>query len=277
LIEYWAESARSAIAGLEVPVNAVKDAFDGLAEKAAFWGSIAGSLEGGILNPKIKITAIKEAVHAMSEIPKQIEDEKAARLAQIKSEIEARKAARAAREEDERAKGAAIREEVEALQESEDMLNGIIDAEFEAFDKSKTKEIKLAEEVADERKRLAVEAAQAEIDALNDKLSAAERIADMTVRQFVDEQREKKNAARQWERDQARAERLRGNRKGADFVAAVDAIKAARAAVPGLQGGIKGAEANLEALQTQGNRTLADMLAELGKIRADQTKLLSMG
>lgn len=138
--------------------------------------------------------------------------------------------------------------------------------------------LKLQESIAKAQKESSVKAAETEIKALEDAESKRKEIADSTVAAYLEQIRSKKQADKQWARDQLRAERLRGRGgRAGEFVQAVDAIKAARGAGGQMDQALGDARSRLEALNADGNKTLNDMLGELKTISAEQAKLLSMG
>ena len=138
--------------------------------------------------------------------------------------------------------------------------------------------LKLQEGITKAQKEASVKSAEEEIKALEDAESKRREIADSTVAAYLDQIRSKKQADKQWERDQLRAERLRGRGgRAGEFVQAVDAIKAARGAGGQMDQALGDARSRLEALNADGNKTLNDMLGELKTISAEQARLLSMG
>ncbi|MCK9571393.1 hypothetical protein M0R72_20765 [Candidatus Pacearchaeota archaeon] len=138
--------------------------------------------------------------------------------------------------------------------------------------------LKLQEGITKAQKEASVKSAEEEIKALEDAESKRREIADSTVSAYLDQIRSKKQADKQWERDQLKAERLRGRGGSAgEFVQAVDAIKAARGAGGQMDQALGDARSRLEALNADGNKTLNDMLGELKTISAEQARLLSMG
>ena len=122
-------------------------------------------------------------------------------------------------------------------------------------------------------------AATAEIEMLRKVKAAKEAIAKETVRSYIDGIRNKRKADAQWVRDQARAERLRGQsgRGATDFVSAVDAIRGAREGAPAMAANLKAAEANAQQLDMSRNRSLSTMTSELKGIRKDNAALMAAG
>jgi hypothetical protein len=130
--------------------------------------------------------------------------------------------------------------------------------------------------LAEERKKNAAAA----IEQARAQVAATERLAATSVRSYISEARAKKSAARQWERDQEMAEKLKkrahlteGQR---EFIQAVDAIGAAKAAAPGQQAQLTKAEKELAAMQEQG-RTLHQVRDEIIALNQGLQKLLAAG
>jgi len=123
------------------------------------------------------------------------------------------------------------------------------------------------------------QAAKEEIAELRAAKAAKEAIAKETVRSYIDGIRNKRKADAQWVRDQARAERLRGQsgRGATDFVSAVDAIRGAREGAPAMAANLKAAEANAQQLDMSRNRSLSTMTSELKGIRKDNAALMAAG
>ncbi len=155
---------------------------------------------------------------------------------------------------------AAITDNTEAIKTAKDKL-----AEIE---KEKTEIIK-----AEQAKRL-----EGERETAQKQLAIAEEIAAKTVKSYIDEVKQKRAQDKQWSKDVARAEVLRGrgDQRSQDFVQAVDAIKKARGDIPGLQSMADQASAQLAAAQST-SKTLEQLLAEQKGINGRLESLMRMG
>lgn len=171
-------------------------------------------------------------------------------------------------------------EREDAADVTEDDIEPVSLAEAGAVDSAeqiealKKRQIDLTEELAEAERRRAKDA----LDGVRAEMRERERMAQKTVAGYLDEIRRRRQAERQWERDKARAERLRGRgEQGAiDFVAAVDAIKEAREAVPEMQRREADLMRQIEESQKQ-TRTLETMADELKAVHADLQQLLAAG
>lgn len=132
----------------------------------------------------------------------------------------------------------------------------------------------LAEQLADKEKAIAERAANEEIAAMEKAQAKREEVAKKTVQGILAEQEAQRAVAKQWERDQAQARRLRAreaagaklSKKQQEWLAAFGQIEAAKG---GLQVGaqnIQHAKDQLAMMQDQGKR-LGDIKAELEKTR----------
>jgi hypothetical protein len=134
----------------------------------------------------------------------------------------------------------------------------------------------LQKELADAEKKAAAERVQA----ARDELAEKERIASQSVRAFIDGVRQQRRAERQWERDQERARRLRRRAHltpaQREFIAAVETVGQARAAMPGMQAKLTEAERQLVSMEKQ-ERTMTEVRDELRAVHKDLTKLLAAG
>jgi hypothetical protein len=137
---------------------------------------------------------------------------------------------------------------------------------------------KLDEEMAKAKEDAAQKGARAELDALQKAEQERQRIAEQTVAGVLSEVQAKRRAESQWERDLARAERLRGRKGQAaqDFVRAVDQIKAARGQGAPMQDKLKAAEKALEEVGRK-DRALDVIQREIDENRKLFKQLLGMG
>jgi hypothetical protein len=163
-----------------------------------------------------------------------------------------------------------------------DAIGDVVDAsalaaaEHARLEAEKTKLTKEAEQA---RVREAADAARERISEARKELDANRQVAQQTVSAFLAAQRQQEREEQQWRRDQARAERLRGNRSAAAqrFVSAVDAISEARGGMGGLEAQVQAAEEHARALDASRNRSLEEITKELRAIHQDQLKLLAAG
>ncbi len=171
----------------------------------------------------------------------------------------------------------------ERVQSEKDAIGDVIDAKALAVAEEqalKKRQADLEKQIASARHR----EAQERINDLRAQQSEQQRLASMTVKQYIDEQREAEKAAKAEERreknDAAREKRIRATlaRGGRihdnerRFLQAREAITGARE----LPAEIKRAEQQLAEMRDQ-NRTLADLLAEQKSVHTDLKRLLAMG
>jgi hypothetical protein len=292
-IELWAENVRMALAEIMPLLAKAGDAFGWMKgkiqESAAFWGALAG---GGDLD---------EAVRAMSEIPKQIEAEKSARLEQIKAERAARKEARAAQEKEEMERVQAITairdKETEAAEtakakaeEAAKMREDLLKAEEKLIEDIRKKEI----DAVKEQEKAENERNKAAVDALQEQLKAKQDLAEKGIAGILAEKQAEMQKAKEAEAAdrkarelQARADRgIKLSEKDKEWLEAFNVIADAKDQQP-LQNQIAAAQqfaANQQAAFQQQianmqptEKKLDDMIAELGKTRQLLSDNLKMG
>ncbi len=169
------------------------------------------------------------------------------------------------------------------VEAEKDAIGDVIDASALAAKKREELEKHQADiekQIADARKR----EAQERIAALNEEAARRAEIAAMTVKQYIDEQREAEKAAkaeeRREKRDAKRMEQIKRKQDlgvrltGADrkFMEARQAIEAARMAPAEL----KAAEKELQEMQAQ-TKTLDDLLREQRTVNTNLQRLLATG
>jgi hypothetical protein len=286
LIELWAENIRAAFKSLIPFVHGLGRAFawmkDQVAGAAAFWGAVAGG------------AGMEEALKAMDEIPKKVEAEKQARLGAIREERAARKKATAEREKAEMESaqagaggfvgGFGATEELPAERAAEDAKKTA-----EEIAQAKLDAAKAEEEIQERLNAQREQAEQAYLAGLEREIGKREKLAGMTVDQFIAERRADKDREKAADKEARRAKELQGRldrdvklaRKDQEFMDARNAIQKAKDEKKLLVDQADVAKQNLEqmekAKQGASEATLDKLLTEQQNINEKLEKLLTQG